>query len=445
MTTTKIDFIDYVRIASATGTSTTTGKSIVGCNGKVYFGGFGSWTQTGTAAYDNTAAEIMTVAASQNWYLVDGTSCKEIAGADGAVTDFVVEGGDFPTGGPRIITLYRNRLVFARTSTDPHNIFMSAVGVYGNFDYAAETSTAAVALNASDAGAVPDVVTALIPFNDDRMVIGSADSVWLLRGDPAAGGRLDNLVWGGGIIGSQAWARDSLGSIYYLSRSDLMMIPPGGGLPQSISGNRLQKFLSDVDWSIYQPRMAWDDVSKGLWIFLSRATQATLTHLHWDQRADAFTLHQFPNNHGPTAVKNLAGLVYQDQQIILGGFDGILRTLDPAWVTDDGQTINSRAKFAPMPIAEPGEYGVINEMGLVVGNTGPLHLTYKTYLGDNAQDAVESATPAVTGEATEAGRLIRRDRSRGQSLIVELSNTARSRTWSFESGYIIAKTSGKER
>jgi hypothetical protein len=201
-----------------------------------------------------------------------------------------------------------------------------------------------------------------------------------------------------------------------------------------------------VDFSFYAVRMVWDDVGKGLWVFFTPATAGATKHLYWDQRADAFTVHQFPDNHGPTAVKSLAGLVYQDQQIILGGFDGVLRTLDLGWVTDDGETINSRVKFAPQPIAEAGSLSVVNEMGLVVGNTGPLHLTYKTYLGENAQDAVEQTSPKVTGEVTVEGRVIRRDRTRGQSLIIELSNATKARTWAFEpGGHLIVKTTGRER
>lgn len=440
----KIDFIDHVLIASPSGVSLTSSKILVGCNGKVYWGQYGSWTNTGIGVYDDTAAEISIVDAKQNWYLVDGTVMKKVTGAAGAVTTITTGGTGQPPTGARLITLYRNRLVLSRTSSDPHNWFMSKVDDYTDWDYSNTDATGAVAGNNATAGKIGDVITCLIPFSDDYMVMGCSDSVWLMRGDPKYGGSIDNLIrGGGGIVGAEAFARDSEGRIYYLSRTDLMMIDVGGGIPKSISQGRLQKFLSDMDFSVSKVRMAWDAVNKGLWVFFTAATSSATTHLFWDQRMDAFTKHQFPNDIGPTAVCSISGEVYQDRQVLMGGFDGFIRVFDKLFSTDDGTAITSRIKFPPLPLADAGDRGMITETQIVVGDAGSVSLTYKWYVGENAQAAQTETNASVEGNTYNSGRTIDRERARGQVAVIELSNSDIARTWSFESGHIILSDAGR--
>jgi hypothetical protein len=447
-TTTKIDFIDYLRINAAEGTSPTTGKMIVGCNGKVYFGGYGSWTASTSSAYNNAAVEITTVGASGDWYLVDGTNIRKILGTDGTVSSLTASVGTLPSN-PRIVTLYRNRLVFARTSSDPHNWFMSRVGDYEDWDDAEEDVAAAVTGNNSDAGTIGDTITALIPFSDDYMVMGCSDSVWLMRGDPKSGGRIDSLTRGGGIVGPTAWAKDAEGSIYYLTHTDIMRIAPGGSIPESISENKIQHVLSQIDFSLYTARMAWDQLNKGLWVFFTKATSAAVVHLYWDRRTGGFTTHSFPNDHGPTAICDLAGVVYQERQIIMGGFDGKLRTMDPGWTTDDGQAISSYAQLPPVVFAEPGAKGVLMETEIVLGNVPLPHVLTEWYVGDNAQAAIQAAilatAPTLSQATTGAGRFLYRGRARGQAGVFRLSNSAIGRTWAYESGCFLVSRGGRTR
>lgn len=447
-TTAKIDFIDYLRINAAEGVSPTAGKMIVGCNSKIFYGGYGAWTASSSSAYDNTAVEIMTVGASGDWYMVDGTHIKKITGAAGTVSSLSASEGSLPSG-PRIVTLYRNRLVFSRTSTDPHNWFMSRVGDYTDWDYSQEDVAAAVSGNDADAGKIGDTITALIPFSDDYMVMGCSDSVWLMRGDPKSGGRIDNLTRGGGIVGPQAWARDAEGSIYYLTHCDLMRIAPGGAVPESISEDKVQHTLSQIDFSVYTARLAWDQQNKGLWIFLTQATSSAVVHLFWDRRTGGFTTHSFPNAHGPTAVCDLAGVVYAERQIIMGGFDGKLRAMDAGWITDDGQAINSYALLPPVLFGEPAARGTLAETEIVLGNVGFPRVLTEWYVGDNAQDAIKAAiaaaAPVVSQATTGVGRFLYRGRARGQVGVFRLSNSTLARTWAFESGVFRVAPGGRTR
>lgn len=452
----KIDFIDAAYVSSPAGSSVTTLKMIVGCNSKLYWGGWDysadpdepteSWTNTGgTGSYDDNSDEIVTVAAGQNFYIVDGTNLVKVTGSNGAVAPVTTGGAGQPPSGARIVTMYRNRLVLSRTNGDPRNWFMSKVGDYENFDYGSTDAGVAVAVagnTADSAGVLGDDITCLIPFSDDFMVMGCSDSVFLLRGDPAAGGRIDNLSWGGGIAGPQAYCRDPEGHLYYLSRTDLMMLPPGG-MPRSISNTRIQKFLTDIDFSQDTVRMAWDPTRQGLWVFFTPTTSSATVHLFWDRRLDAFTTHSFPNDFGPTAVRSLQGVVYQDRQVLLGGFDGFVRTFDPNWIADDDNNgITSYVDFPPVMLNGAAERGWVSETEIVLGNVAAPKVTTSWKVGENTQEAA-SATEQLTVSTTGIGRFLYRGRVRGQAGIYRLSNSMRGRTFSFESGSIYVTAAGR--
>jgi hypothetical protein len=323
---------------------------------------------------------------------------------------------------------------------------MSKVDDYTDWDYSNTDATGAVAGNNATAGKIGDVITCLIPFSDDYMVMGCSDSVWLMRGDPKYGGSIDNLIrGGGGIVGAEAFSRDSEGRIYYLSRTDLMMIDVGGGIPKSISQGRLQKFLSDMDFSTFKVRMAWDAMLKGLWVFFTAETSQTTTHLFWDQRMDAFTKHQFPNDIGPTAVCSLSGEIYQERQVLIGGFDGFIRVFDRNFRTDDGTAISSLVKFPPIALGNPGERGMITETEMVVGNLTNVAMTYDWFVSDNAQDAQTVTVSAINGNTYTTGRLLDRARARGQVAVLQISNSELAKTWAFEAGHIILSPAGRTR
>lgn len=441
----KIDFIDHLLLDDPNGLSPTTDKTLIGCNGGVFYGKFGSWARTSSASYDDTASEITTVAASQNWYVVDGAHLLKISGSTGAVTPITTGGAGQPPSGCRLVTLFRNRLVLSRTTSDSQNWFMSKVGDYTNFDFTDEADDGALDGNASDAGTIQDAVTCLAPHRDEYMVMGYTDSVWIMHGDPRAGGRIDSLARGGGIIGPWAYAHDPEGNLYYLGRTSLMVIAAGGGVPQNISRGRLARFLSRIDFSVYRVHMAWSVPNNGLWIFFTPASSAATTHLYWDRTTDSFYPQQLPAAHGPTCVRSLIGEVYEDRQLLLGCFDGFVRTFQPNWTTDDGTAINSYAKFGPIVLADQGEEAVINEVSLVVGVQSNSHFVFEVFMGQNPQDSVADTSASLSINTTDTGRVIRRDRMRGNTAVVKISNSAIARRWTFEQGYLVVKTAGRIR
>lgn len=449
--TTQINFIDAGHAANSTasGAAIVT-KIVVGCSGNIFLGTYGLWSGVGSNLYNATSQSFSTVTASQTLYIVDGTAHTSgtlisVSMINGAYQRIQTGSAGQPPAQARIVGLYRNRLVLTQTVSDDFNWFMSEVNNYTSFDYSVQTVIGAVAGNNSDAGKIGDSITAFCPVTRDYAVFGCTDSVWMLRGDPKSGGRIDNLLWGGGIVGRDAWARDPEGNMYYLSRTDLMRIAAGGGPPVSVSGTRLQSFFKNLNFTTQSVRLVWDTLSQGLWMFFTQATAAANTDLFWDRRLDAFSTHTFPNTHGPTAVKSLSGETYFDRQILLGGFDGLLRTFAPDWTTDDGTAISSRLQFTPTSLADPAMRAVLTETELVLGDVPAPEVTMDMFAGQNAQQAMTRTDSAFSQKIVTTGRLLSRSRAIGQMVVLQLSNSTLARRWAFELGSALSYEAGRTR
>lgn len=449
-----VQHINAILIPTAQTDSTTASpvviKFIVADGGMIYYGDRTTvnWAVTAANTYNNTANEFSSVVAGGNFYFVDGTNTLVISGTTGSYSAIATGGIGQPPTGSRLVSLYRNRLVLTRTASDPQNWFMSHTGQYTNFDYDDLTIAGAVAGNISDtAGKVGDVITAFVPYSDDYAVFGLSDSVYVLHGDPRAGGNIDVLNKGGGIVGSEAWAFDPEGRMFYMSRRDLMTVQPGGGSPQSVSQNRLTKYLSTMDFSIFRTRMAWDVQNKGLWIFFTGRTTSDANHGHlfWDRRTDAFLPMQFPDTFGPTAVKSLAGETAIDRQIMLGTFDGYICTFANNYVADVTSAIESYVKLSPVKLADNAERGVLNETELVMGNVSQSKAQFDWYVGDTAQDALTTTSSAYTTTSFATGRVNFRARARGQTAVLRIYNNTIGRRFSIEGAVIQVIKAGRTR
>lgn len=308
--------------------------------------------------------------------------------------------GSLPSSGAngcRYIKLYRGRLVMAGLIGDPHNWFMSAVGpdasgVGGvlDWDYGGTVSaTMAVAGNSTDAGECPDIITCLAPYSDDLMFIGGDHTVWLMQGDPADRGRIDNISHQTGISGPDAYAFDPDGIFYFFGSGTIWRMAPGG-VPESLSRNRMDKIFGAIDLMVKAVHLVWDNVRHGLHIFVVPVTQRSTTHYYWDQRTDSFWKVVIPAAQGPTTAYAFDGDHPDDNAILLGGWDGYIRFVDPSATDDDGTAINSYVLYPPIAAGGALKNTKINGITTILDmNSDATVLT--AYAEDTVQKAVESS------------------------------------------------------
>ncbi len=399
----------------------------------------------------NTTGRVGAQSAYGDVYFVDGTNYKVFDNSNGTVTTWTANTGTLPVSGSntaRIIALYRGRIVLSGMIGDPHNWFMSAVGpdVSGvggvldwDYDPAITSATQAVAGNNTDAGRCPDFVTCLAPYSDDLMFIGGDHTLWLMRGDPADRGRIDNVSYQTGIAGPDAYTFDPNGVFYFFGSGTIWRMA-AGGIPEPLSRNRMDKTFGDVDLTTNTVHLAWDNVRHGLFIFIVPSTEGSATHYYWDERTDSFWPITFPDAQGPTTVLAFDGDDPDDNALILGGFDGYLRKIDPLATDDDGTAINSYVIYPPIAVGGVLRNTKVDQITAVL-DTNSDDVVLTVYAEDTPQKAIESSTIRFA-RTLSAGRTRIVNRVLGNAIMFKLSNSVDETTWAIENLVVSAEVAG---
>jgi len=278
----------------------------------------------------------------------------------GAAVTAHIAGTELPRGtvdntlGCRYGALYRGRIVLWGLHEEPQNWFMSAVGNPLDWDYAPAitTATQAIAGNNCDAGELGDVIIACAPYSDDLMLMGGDHTLWIMRGDPAAGGVIDNISYQTGIASPKAFAWSPEGELYFVGANQLWRMTAGTSQPEPISQRRLDKTFREIDLGIYRIELIWDRQQQGLHIFLIPNAQPAIddapVHLYWDRRTDSFWKDQYPEAMGPTATHTFDADDPDDRATLFGGWDSYIRYIADGETSDDSTAIQSRVNFTPI-------------------------------------------------------------------------------------------------
>jgi hypothetical protein len=307
-----------------------------------------------------------------------------------------------------------------------------------------------VAGNNASAGKVGDIVTALAPYQDDIMVMGGSNTLWMMRGDPAAGGQIDNISRNIGVVGPEAWAYDNSGNFFFFGVNGLYILPVGGAAPELLSKNRLDATFKDIDVSSNNIRLVYDPTWQGIHIFVQPFNKPSTAPLHywWDQRNDAFWLDQYPVDHGPASMVYFNSDNPENSGVLIGGWDGYVRRFNPDENQDDGTDIDSRVLFAP---DQPGQLPSSTRwddlwFSLAEGSDD---VTLKLFSGNTpeaARDNADADTPVVARTLKGGRNTPLLQRIAQNTLIVQLSqsgNGADGGTWAYEQG--IAKATVLDR
>jgi len=345
----------------------------------------------------------------------------------------------------RLIATYRGRVVLSGLGTDPQNWFMSKSGDPLDWDYDPATTSAiqAVAGNNTDLGLVGDVVTALCPYQDDVMIMGGANSIWIMRGDPAAGGSIDNITREVGIVGANAWCWDPAGNFYFFGQNGLYRMTGGLGVPELISRNKLDKKFSDVDFEANHVILSYDSRDQGIHVFISPQLEPDTAgeHYFWDERNDAFWLDKYPASVGPTAVHSYKGDKAEENGVLLGGYDSVIRVFDEDAKDDDGTLIDSFIRFTPLTPGDIFGSSIVDDWHFLLDQQSD-DVTVKLWSGDTVEEAERLAdaegTPVFKKTLTGGRNSTIRRRRSDNAFIMELAQNgteaAGSATWAYEGG-----------
>ena len=416
-----------------TQTTTATGSSrvIIGLlvtNGQVRtFSQTGSAAITGGQCLSQSAPVVFSAQDGTNMYFVDGSTYNYYNSLTGQMQPWTPTFGTMPIdqSGARckLITMWRGRIVMSGLLKDPNNWFMSAINDPFDFNYgpATPTQTQAVAGNASDTGLTGDVITALIPYGDDTMIFGCAQSIWQMTGDPAAGGQFDVISHTLGIAYGRAWAIDLYGQIYFMgNKSGIFKMTPGA-LPVRIS-SQIERRLENIDFTQNLVRMAWDVTNQGLWVFITPCAVGSPTiNYFFEDRVSAWWPVVFANPlHNPLAVNAFDGDNPQQRVILIGGRDGRLHAISNTATLDDQTPIQWSVTIGPVMTHDLDDV-LFKAMQATMGQTSS-PVNYDIYIGRSAEQALAS-TSIWSGTWQPGRNPVSYVRRSGIALYIKVSGT----------------------
>lgn len=378
-------------------------------------------------------------------YYVDGTKYVRYNPFTNAVETWTATSGTMPTDSAgeccRLIVTWRGRVVLSGLRNDPQNWFMSAVDNPLNWNYAPSPTlaTQAVAGNNSDAGLVGDLINCMIPYSDDLLIFGGDRSIWVMRGDPMAGGQIDRVSDITGIAWGRPWCKDPVGNVYFLgSRGGIFKMAGGAGLPERMSGP-VEERLATLDLSKTICRMVWDDRQMGFHIFLTQTDGSAQQHLWYDARNEAWWPDLLQTDHDPYSVLVFDGDLPNDRRVLLGGRDGYIRAINSSLGQDDGFAVNSTLRLGPI-MGSLDEIAHLKEMKAKLGEDSG-NVTWGVRTGRTAEAALDSAS-RLNGTWSAGDNLWDLVYLAGDSIYLNLvSNT----TWAMEGLTLRVETIGGTR
>jgi hypothetical protein len=410
------------------------------------------WTSTarGPGVADpplNTSGLVFSSGLGRRLFFADGTHHRYLDFNDNTVYAWsATTAGTLPVDNGsnkhRLICTWRGRIGISGFPAEPQLYAFSRQLDPFDWDYQ-PTSVSPTQAFAGATGffAQPDdVVTALIPYTDDLLLMGCDRSLWRITGDPADGGQLDLVTRGVGVVWGVGYAMEPGGAVWFMSNScDIYRYVPGG-VPVPMS-NPIRKLLGQVDLSQTTVRMEWSVPRDGLHLFLTRLDGATtVTHYFWERRTGAW----WPDRLGGTGMDPLSTCTFDatepgDRVTLLGGWDGYVRALDPASTDDDGTAIDSYVLVGPI-LSKLADDMLVSELQAVIGS-GSGTVTYQVLVGETPEAAL-AASPVTSGTLTAGRSPTMPIRRAGHACYVKLSATT---PWAYEQIRLAVRQTGMVR
>ena len=434
--------VDY--ITSLAGACTIYGKRTT----TVTFGASESITGTdddGNAiAFDMTAVDEVT---APHWY------------------DWGVFGGDSSYGtmpsSAYLVTLYRGRVVLSGDPNYPHQWYMSRVGNPFDFVYSEVDALTAVAGNNTDAGEIGDIVRTMIPFGDDYMVFGCADSIHLMDGDPAAGGSISRMSDTTGIFSPHSWCKDEDGNLYFYGSHGIYIMQGGRSRPTNLSNGALPNLVTDwaVDASTHRVVLEYDADRRGIIFVKTLIETGACEGYFYSLETQGFYPLSIPDACGIFCGKKYDADASSTRISMFGCADGYTRAFFDADKDDDVGTSNTKIS---------SYFGIVDSLSEDMDKNGKLTsltfelaggaagssfantdaVSYELHSGNDGETVLENiidgATAQATGTLSGTGRKNRlRGRIRGANIGIKLYNSTLSQTWGINNIYGNVTPSGR--
>lgn len=344
----------------------------------------------------------------------------------------------------QLICVWNGSLVLARQSENPNQYFISEQGNAGNWDISPYTLTQSQAIQGSDgsAGVPPDIINALIPYNDDLLLIGGDHTIFRITGRPSPGGTGEiHLVSDSiGIAFGHAWCKSPRGIIYFFgSRGGVYQMAPGG-LPEPVGGyrNRIERRLQAINLSTYTVQMAWSDMDKGFHLIVCPFGDGgtVVEHYFWEEANAAWWPDQWSvSTIQPTCVAVMDGDTAADRVVLVGCEDAYIRKFSKTANIDSGvlngtnYPIDASVLIGPLAPKETGTEVIFSRLSAVLANDLDARPTLNVYVTDRADFL---GSPVWSGQLIPGRNPFKNFKARGAFVYLEIASSDPIARWAYE-------------
>jgi hypothetical protein len=348
--------------------------------------------------------------------------------------------GQVPTGCP-LVTRYVDRLVWAGAEIAPHVWYMARQGTETDYDYSQLDSQRAVAGTSSEAGVPGSAITAIVPHNDDYLLMGCLHELWRLRGDPAYGGALDAASRTVGVLGADAWTLGPSGEFIFLSADGVYAMGPGeASAPQPISRSKLPREFLGISYDSIVS-LEYDSKDYGVHLFITQPNPNDRLHWWLDWSGKTFWPVTLQGDHEPTVTCNVQSSVIEESGVLLGCRDGILRRFSSYASDDCGDEFDSYVVIGPIALNNDGSIGTIVSLDAVLAEDSG-DVTCEV-LAANAYEGVVSS--ATWDEVTLSSGFNATHYVAGQGQAFALRLTGDGLAWALENIVVTTRQMGRRR
>lgn len=433
---------DQFRIRSKVSDSGHRTRLIAASNGQLYresedemvtVGGAGSLA-SGVALQ---AAEYLQKVYIANWSPSASVNPKVYDPLANTITNWTATAGTTPVD-CKLICRYSDRVWLGAPKSALHQWFASRQGNPLDWDYVQTDAGSAIAGQTSEAGVIGEPLTAMLPVGDDYLVFGCIRSLWVLRGDPNYGGRIDNLSHEVGIISAGAVCTTPDGHTVFVSHDGLYTLAPGASSkPSRVSRDRMPVEWLALDPQLYNVTLRFDVEENGVHAFVTDFSGGASKHYFMDWKTESFWPVDCGANFDPLVLHAYTSLSLPDLSgvVLMGGRDGYIRRFDRATAKDDGTNFASHVYLGPLPMGTHAEMeSVLNTLRATLAfNSGKV--AWSIHPGTTDDDALMAAAAASgtwTSGSTHGVQYTERPRLRAGAAYVKLANGENGVAWSLE-------------
>jgi hypothetical protein len=302
-------------------------------------------------------------------------------------------------------------------------------------------------------------------------LFGCDSSLWILRGDPQAGGLLSQCSGQVGILDRFSYCYDPEGNLWFLSKDGVYIFPHGCEVvaPVSVSREKIPKELRSIDKTQFCARMAYDFAHRGIhiwvtpyapgptrhwWLSLSTTEYREAATSYWPLakvKAVGFWPMGVASGMEPLALFSRREFIPDSigaSTVLLGCRDGNIRRFSTALKRDDSLTFPSTIDYGPFPLGAEGQDGYLMEIDCTLSPTsGPVFCN--VLVAESAEAAARFGGHPGPGNFgylcfNSGVNHTVRPRARGYSCVLSFSSSGNG-PWAIEELIIRRKAAGRRR